>query len=133
METKNFKVENLLVSVHSDRPSMGEAAAKDAAARINAVIAEKGEANVVFAAAPSQNETLEYLLKQNVDWSKVLAALAFLLLTSLPQEKYDPGLAEEFLPKKVRPKVPMRCRQYLPRPVEKASYRQNSPGLFLPW
>ena len=71
METKNFKVEKLLVSVHSDRPSMGEAAAKDAAARINAVIAEKGEANVVFAAAPSQNETLEYLLKQDVDWTKV--------------------------------------------------------------
>ena len=71
METKNFKVEKLTVSIHSDRPSMGEAAAKDAAARINAVIAEKGEANVVFAAAPSQKETLEYLLKQNVDWSKV--------------------------------------------------------------
>jgi 6-phosphogluconolactonase/glucosamine-6-phosphate isomerase/deaminase len=64
MEIKNFKVEKLEVSVHSDRPSMGQAAAKAAAERINAVIAAKGEANVVFAAAPSQNETLEYLLKE---------------------------------------------------------------------
>lgn len=71
METKNFTVEKLFVSVHSDRPSMGQAAAKAAAERINAVIAEKGEANVVFAAAPSQNETLEYLLKENIDWTKV--------------------------------------------------------------
>ena len=29
------------------------------------------EANVVFAAAPSQNETLAHLLKQDIDWTKV--------------------------------------------------------------
>ena len=50
---------------------MGVLAAKDAARIINAVIAEKGEANVVFAAAPSQNDMLENLLKADVDWSKV--------------------------------------------------------------
>ncbi len=71
METKHYSVQNLAVSVHSDRASMGQAAAKDAAARINAVIAKNGVANVIFAAAPSQNETLEYLLKENVDWTKV--------------------------------------------------------------
>ena len=71
MEIKNITVEKLAVSVHDTRDSMGKAAAEAAAARINAVIAAKGEANVVFAAAPSQNETLEHLLKQNVDWTKV--------------------------------------------------------------
>ena len=50
---------------------MGIAAAEDAARIINAVIAEKGEANVVFAAAPSQNDMLENLLKADIDWSKV--------------------------------------------------------------
>ena len=38
-------------------------AAKSAEEAINKVIAEKGFANVVFAAAPSQNETLFHLLK----------------------------------------------------------------------
>ena len=71
MEIKNITVEKLNVSVHDTRDSMGKAAAKAAAERINAVIAAKGEANVVFAAAPSQNETLAYLLKENIDWTKV--------------------------------------------------------------
>ena len=71
MEIKNITVEKLSVSVHDTRDSMGKAAAKAAAERINAVIAAKGEANVVFAAAPSQNETLAYLLKENIDWTKV--------------------------------------------------------------
>ncbi len=71
MEIKNITVEKLNVSVHDTRDSMGKAAAKAAAERINAVIAAKGEANVVFAAAPSQNETLSYLLKENIDWTKV--------------------------------------------------------------
>lgn len=71
MEIKNLTVEKLVVSVHDTRDSMGKAAAEAAAKRINAVIAEKGEANVVFAAAPSQNETLAHLLKQDIDWTKV--------------------------------------------------------------
>ena len=50
MEIRNLTVKNLAVSVHDTRDSMGAAAAKAAAKRINAVIAEKGEANVVFAA-----------------------------------------------------------------------------------
>ena len=71
MEIKNCTVNKLAVSIHDSRDSMGKAAAKDAAARINAVIAKNGVANVVFAAAPSQNETLKYLLEEKVDWTKV--------------------------------------------------------------
>ncbi len=71
MEVKNLQVEKLSVSVHDTRDSMGKAAAKAAAERINAVIAKNGVANVVFAAAPSQNETLKYLLQENIDWTKV--------------------------------------------------------------
>ena len=65
------KVVNLPVHTFETREEMGKAAAIDAAERINAVIAEKGEANVVFAAAPSQNDLLENLLKMDIDWSKV--------------------------------------------------------------
>ena len=65
------KVVNLPVCVFDTREDMGKVAAADAAKRINAVIAKKGEANVVFAAAPSQNDLLENLLKEDVDWTKV--------------------------------------------------------------
>ena len=49
-------VEKLSAHIFDTREEMGKVAAADAAKRINAVIAEKGEANVVFAAAPSQND-----------------------------------------------------------------------------
>lgn len=71
MEISKQQVKNLPVRVFDTREKMGVAAAADAAERINAAIAKNGVANVVFAAAPSQNDLLENLLKQNIDWSKV--------------------------------------------------------------
>ena len=61
---------NILVS--PDKKSLGEAAAADAAAKICAAIAARGEARVVFASAASQFEFLEALLaRREIDWSKV--------------------------------------------------------------
>lgn len=71
MEMQGKKVEKLSVRIFDGRAEMGKAAAEDAAKRIKAIIEEKGEANVVFAAAPSQNDLLENLLKQDIDWTKV--------------------------------------------------------------
>ena len=65
------KVVNLPVKIFENRAEMGVAAAKDAAKIINETIAKNGVANVVFAAAPSQNDLLENLLKEDIDWSKV--------------------------------------------------------------
>lgn len=66
-----YQVEKLVVSVSPNREDLGKAAAKHAAERINAVIRKNGCANVIFAAAPSQNELIENLLNENVDWTKV--------------------------------------------------------------
>ncbi len=66
-------MENLQIKIHANRDELGKAAAKDIAARINAVIASKGEATVVFAAAPSQNEMLAHLCEEDIDWTKVRA------------------------------------------------------------
>ncbi len=71
MEIITQKVENLPVYIFETREEMGVQAAADAAKIINAVIAKNGVANVVFAAAPSQNDLLENLLKQDIDWTKV--------------------------------------------------------------
>lgn len=73
MKLGSRKMNCLWVHIYDTREEMGMYAAQDAAARINRIIQEKGEANVAFAAAPSQNELLEHLLKAKVDWTKVRA------------------------------------------------------------
>lgn len=67
------KVVNLPVKIFDTRAEMGVDSAKRVKEVINAAIAEKGEANVVFAAAPSQDDMLENLLLQDIDWTKVRA------------------------------------------------------------
>ena len=62
---------NLQVKLYDTRKDLGVAAAKEGAAYLNEVIRQKGEANVIFAAAPSQNEFLEALCQEDVDWTKV--------------------------------------------------------------
>ena len=73
MELYNEMVEKLEVKVFETRREMGLNAAKDVEHRLKRIIAEKGEATVVFAAAPSQNELLEELLRCDVDWKNVRA------------------------------------------------------------
>ncbi len=70
---KEIKTEQLVTYVYKTRTEMGNAAGKAAAEAINRAIAKKGYANVIFAAAPSQNETLEALLKEDVDFTRVNA------------------------------------------------------------
>ncbi len=73
MLIKTIKTEKLDTFVYSTRREMGDAAGKEAAKVIKAVIEEKGSANVIFAAAPSQNETLDALFSSDVDFLKVNA------------------------------------------------------------
>lgn len=73
MEIINKVVDKLQVRVFDTRREMGINAAKDVENRLKRIIATKGEATVVFAAAPSQNELLEELLSCDIDWSSVRA------------------------------------------------------------
>ena len=50
---------------------MGQAAALDAAAAIGRAIERNGEARVILASAPSQNELLAALLEEALEWSRV--------------------------------------------------------------
>jgi len=72
-EIRNFKKDELTVRIFDNRANMGLEAAKEGAAWINEIIREKGEVNIIFAAAPSQNDFLAALIKENVDWTKVNA------------------------------------------------------------
>jgi glucosamine-6-phosphate deaminase len=70
----DFAVDSLRVSVYEDRGALGRAAALDVAAAIADRQACAGRANVVFAAAPSQNEFLAGLIAHpSIDWSRVVA------------------------------------------------------------
>lgn len=120
METQNKKVVNLSVRAFDTRAEMGKAAAEDAAKRINAIIAEKGEANLVFAAAPSQNDLLENLLKQDIDWTKV---------RGFHQDEYvgidetEPAGFGNFLRRAIFDKVPFMELHYLLCEKDKAEQK----------
>ncbi|MBP3337535.1 MAG: glucosamine-6-phosphate deaminase [Clostridia bacterium] len=70
---KEIKKDNLTVKIFDSRDEMGKAAGEAAANKIKELIAKKGEVNMIFAAAPSQNETLKTLCESDVDWTKVNA------------------------------------------------------------
>jgi glucosamine-6-phosphate deaminase len=63
---------SLEMNIFPTRDEMGKAAARDVSLAIARFIREKGKANVVFAAAPSQDEFLFHLSKdKKIDWSRV--------------------------------------------------------------
>ena len=54
------------VRVYASRKAMGDAAGRDIAEAMRTLLAEKDEINMIFAAAPSQNETLAALVAEPV-------------------------------------------------------------------
>lgn len=71
---RSFSVQNLIVSVHEDRRELGEAAGGAIAGTLRRLPGENQRAAVVFASAPSQNETLEALTgAPQIDWGRVAA------------------------------------------------------------
>jgi glucosamine-6-phosphate deaminase len=67
-----FSVDSLQVRVYEDRSAAGRAAALAVSQAIRRRQEEAGRANMVFAAAPSQNEFLAGLVAaRDIDWSRV--------------------------------------------------------------
>jgi glucosamine-6-phosphate deaminase len=58
---------------HSTKTELGEAAAREGAEAIAAALAARGEAVVIFATGASQFETLDALVRYDLDWSRVTA------------------------------------------------------------
>ncbi len=69
-----MKVDKLELKVFETRDEMGKAAADDIAAAIREMLAEKDEINMIFAAAPSQNDMLYHLCaKTDIAWERINA------------------------------------------------------------
>ena len=70
---KQFSADKLTVKIMPNRTEMGKVAAADIVAAIKKVLCEKAEINMIFAAAPSQNDVLQTLIESDVPWERVNA------------------------------------------------------------
>lgn len=69
-----FSKDKLHVKVFSSRDEMGRNAAVDIAEKINELLKLKPVVNIIFAAAPSQQECLHYLVQdKSIDWTRINA------------------------------------------------------------
>ena len=71
---RTFLKDKLEVRIYENRTLMGEAAAKDISAKIKELLLKKTEINMIFAAAPSQNDVLLALVNdKSIEWNRVNA------------------------------------------------------------
>ncbi len=68
-----FEKDLLKVKIADTAEEMGRAAAEDIAAEICALLTQREEINMIFAAAPSQNTTLAALLQKDIAWERINA------------------------------------------------------------
>jgi glucosamine-6-phosphate deaminase len=71
---RNFQVDKLNVKAFETRVEMGEIAALDIKNKFCELLKQKEEINVIFAAAPSQNDVLKSLtLDKDIEWNRINA------------------------------------------------------------
>jgi glucosamine-6-phosphate deaminase len=71
---QEFKIDLLTISMEDDRSLMGAAAASRVVAKISQLLDTQEQVNMIFAAAPSQQELLIHLSESpNLDWGRVNA------------------------------------------------------------
>ncbi len=69
-----FKKDKMEVKIYDTRDAMGKGAAEDVAAAIKKLLSEKEEINMIFAAAPSQNDMLAHLCAADgIEWERINA------------------------------------------------------------
>lgn len=73
MILSDFKTDKLNVKVFETRNELGQEAAKEAQNCILNLLAQKEEINILFAAAPSQNEFLQALRGYKLPWNRINA------------------------------------------------------------
>ena len=71
---KSLKKDNLSVKIYSTRKELGREAAREAGKKIKELQKQQQILNIIFAAAPSQNEFLENLINQDgIEWERINA------------------------------------------------------------
>jgi glucosamine-6-phosphate deaminase len=106
-----FNVGQLKVNLFDNRRSLGENAASLAAARIIGLLQKQPIINIVFAAAPSQNEFLEALaIQPNIAWERINA---FHMDEYIGLPDNAPQRFGNYLKNQLFDKVPLRAIYYI--------------------
>ncbi len=105
-----LKKELLDIKILQTRNEMGKVAAYDISNCIKDILLKKDEVNIIFAAAPSQNDVLGCLCKSDVDWSRV-NAFHMDEYIGLPAD--DPQCFGNFLKKAIFDIVPFKSVNYI--------------------
>ncbi len=107
--------EKLKIRIFDTRSSMGADAAETISEKIRRLLIEKEYINMVFAAAPSQNDFLASLKEKEVDWSRINA---FHMDEYVGLDKDAPQLFGNYLREKLFSGFPFREVHYLHGDVE---------------
>lgn len=107
---KEFKTDSLQVKVYENRSAMGAGAAEMLIKKINKLLIEKTEINIIFAAAPSQNEFLAALRQAQIDWPRINA---FHMDEYVGLSDAAPQRFGNFLKEALFDKVPFKTVNYL--------------------
>lgn len=71
--TETFKTDNLSVKIYQSRAGLGADAALAVETKVNQLLTQQEYVNIIFAAAPSQNEFLAALKNSDINWSRINA------------------------------------------------------------
>ena len=108
---EKYKIDELTIQVYENRALMGQAAAKATSERIRQLLKENEVINIIFAAAPSQNEFLENLTSEKeIDWSRIRA---FHMDEYVDLDKDAPQRFGNFLKERIFGKLPFKLVFYL--------------------
>ena len=102
--------DKLTVRVFENRTLMGESVAVAVSEKINELLKTQPFVNVIFGAAPSQNEFFESLIKKDVDWTRVNA---FHMDEYINLAADAPQGFGNFLKERLFEKVPFNTANYL--------------------
>jgi len=102
---------NLTTHIYNSRTLMGEAAARMVADKISTLLTEQESINIIFAAAPSQNEFLAALIKiTDIEWGRINV---FHMDEYIGLPKNDPRTFAAFLNEKIFNKKTFRSVNYI--------------------
>lgn len=105
------KVDKLTVNIYDSRDEMGIMAAKDIKTAIISLLDKKAEINMIFAAAPSQNEVLAALASnKDIDWSRINA---YHMDEYIGLPKNAPQAFGNFLKDRLFARVPFKSVNYI--------------------
>ncbi|MDR2915908.1 MAG: glucosamine-6-phosphate deaminase [Tannerella sp.] len=118
-----FKKEMLKVKIFHEREKMGKEAAHDVSDVIQKLLEQKNEINIIFAAAPSQNDFMkEFAADNSIQWQKINA---FHMDEYIGLDKEAPQGFGNFLKERIFGKVPFKSVHYINGQAENLSDECN--------